>query len=165
MTPTAAAEPSGWSTDTSCGVFLQLTALAPLGASVSVLAVLRYERTDPFAVWLECHVAGRLPVVWRFARETLEAGVRGRAGVGCVMVCNTLEGGRAKCADIYIVLNNAENHGVLRGPAEPFTSFLTRSRRLVPYGDESKYCDLETVLAELTAGSDNRGPDGLADVR
>lgn len=155
--PAAVAERAGWSTETTCGAFLRLAALAGLGSRAHVLGVLRYERADPYAVRLECHVPGRAAVVWRFARETLEAGVRGRAGVGSVMVCNALEagGGRAerKNADVFIVLRGAGRHAVLRGPGDEIGDFLARSRRLVPYGEERRYARLDELITRLTEHS------------
>lgn len=165
----AAAERAGWSTETTCGAFLRLAALAGPGSRAHVLGVLRYQRADPFAVRLECHVPGRAPVVWRFARETLEAGVRGRAGVGSVMVCNALEGARgragAKNTDVFIVLRSAGKHGVLRGPGDEIGDFLARSRRLVAYGEEHRYAELDELVARLTARPGGRGAGGAAEAR
>jgi hypothetical protein len=151
---------AGWSTETTCGVFVPLTALAPLGARAEVLGILRYERVDPFAVRLECHLSGRAPVVWRFARETLEAGVRGRAGVGNVTVCGGMPevlGGAA--GDVYVVLHSSRGHVVLRGPRGSFRAFLARSRRLVPYGEESENLDFDALVARLIDEPGGRGPD------
>lgn len=165
MIASLAPEPAGWSTETTCGAFLPLTALGQAGVRANVLGVLRYERADPFAVRLECHLPGRTPVVWRFARETLAAGVRGRAGVGSVLVCRALEAARGECVNVYIELRSDDIHGVLRGPVEGFDAFLGRSRRLVPYGEEHLHLGLDTLITRLTARSNDRGPDGLADVR
>ena len=169
----------GWATDVSCGMFLDLAVLTSESGDAEVLGVLRYDRDDPFAVRLDCHAAGQSPVVWRFARETLEAGVRGRAGAGSVMVCH----GMATSPDhVYVLLCNPDEFCVLRGRLEDFEVFLARTRQVVPYGREREHVELDAYLAELTGedapetgpetdpgtqrrGSDGHEPDGWAGAR
>ncbi|MBR7837268.1 SsgA family sporulation/cell division regulator [Actinospica durhamensis] len=164
----------GWATGLSCGIFLDLAVLTSESGDAEVLGVLRYDRDDPFAVRLDCHADGQPPVVWRFARETLEAGVRGRAGAGSVLVCNGMATGPDQ---VYILLCNPDAHCVLRGSLEEFEVFLARTRQVVPYGREREHVELDAYLAELTGedrydeltaergGPDGHEPDGWGGAR
>jgi hypothetical protein len=139
----------GWVTEASCGLFIDLRALTPRSGEADVLGVLRYDRADPFAVRLECHSTRQKPVVWRFARETLEAGVRGRAGAGSVLVCAGLT---TSPEHVFVLLSNPEAYCVLRGRLDDFEAFLARTRQVVPYGREREHLQLETSLARLVSG-------------
>ena len=146
--------PDVWATSTTCGTFVRLRALVPGEPGTDLLGLLRYRSADPFAVELACYPAGQPPVVWRFARETLEAGLRGRAGAGSVLVCTRV--GTAG-EHVFILLHGPESHCVLRGPVPEFRAFLAHSRRLVPYGEEHRHLGLDRLIARLAAGADRRG--------
>lgn len=136
-----------WRTSVSCGVFLKLHMITPEDGETELLASMRYDCGDPYAVQLRLHPARCVPVTWWFARETLEAGVRGRGGSrdGCVVA---RRGVAERRASLFLLLNGTSTHCVLRGPVRAFRALLACSTDLVPYGEESAHID----FAPLTAG-------------
>lgn len=139
-------ERGGWVSSTSCGMFVTLQAVTPSGAA-DLIGVLRYQQNDPFAVRLECHPPAQPSVSWLFARETLEAGLRGRAGCGHVVVSAGLGAERGR---VFILLSNEESHCVLRGDAERFKGFLAASKQLVPYGQEHRHINLDALITSCS---------------
>jgi len=131
-------------------VSLDLTvwSLTDNGDEVPVVAALRYDLSDPYAVHATFTTGSRGPVPWVFARELLTDGVVGAAGLGDVRVWrSTAPGG----PDVYIGLVTADGQALLLVPTEALATFLDRTYELCPPGDESAYLDTDLVIENLLA--------------
>ncbi|MFJ7069234.1 SsgA family sporulation/cell division regulator [Streptomyces sp. NPDC101115] len=122
----------------------RLVASAPRAESVA--ATLRYDREDPYAVSMAFPPPATLEgveVSWAFARELLEEGVDGPAGVGDVRL-------RPYGYDRTVVEFHApEGVAMVHVRTSELRSFLERSQHLVPSGREHQYLDWDQDLAQL----------------
>jgi hypothetical protein len=112
-------------------------------------AVLRYRRTDPFAVTIRFDVGNGASVEWVFARELLEDGLRRPAGVADVRVAPVTHAGESI---IELALSSRGGQARVGLPRWAVRAFLRRVAALVPAGTEARYIDWDLELALLTEG-------------
>ncbi|MFC5906642.1 SsgA family sporulation/cell division regulator [Streptacidiphilus monticola] len=114
--------------------------------SVPVPARLEYREDDPFAVHMTFHVGQDAPVTWVFARELLVEGVFRACGTGDVRIWPTRMAGRSV---VCLALSSPAGDALLEAPAGKVASWLERSLRLVPAGQEEASMDVDAALADL----------------
>ncbi len=131
---------------------LRLRLVVPGAASVPVMASLRYEACDPYAVHLTFHT-GDGAVEWTFARQLLTDGVSVPAGEGDVSVWPSRAGGRAV---VCLSLSSPSGRALFEAPLHRLVELLAATYELVPTGSESDFVDLESGLDFLLRG----GADG-----
>jgi hypothetical protein len=117
-----------------------------------VLAHLSYDASDPFAVTAVFSHDGRVLARWRLDRDMLAEGLLGPVGVGDVRL-------RPVSSDMGQELrleflgdahpHGGRHHAVVFAWAPAVTTFLRRTRELVPPGSERSGVD--DFLAELFA--------------
>ena len=126
---------------------LELRLVVPGGRSVPVLAAIRYDATDPYAVHVTFHTGGeRGTVEWSFARQLLTDGVSAPVGDGDVRVWPTHTRGRRS---VCLSLSSPSGRAVFDVEQHDLAEFLTRSYAAVPTGCESEFVDVEAELARL----------------
>ncbi|WP_181768340.1 SsgA family sporulation/cell division regulator [Streptomyces albidus (ex Kaewkla and Franco 2022)] len=112
-------------------------------------AVLRYDDSDPLAVRLVFPADASLDgseVAWAFARDLLDAGMRGPSGEGDVHVWPR-DGART-----VIELLSQEGVAVVEFDSADLRRFLLCSYDVVPAGQEHGELDLESGLDALLRG-------------
>ena len=118
-------------------------------ASVRVLARLRYDVRDPYAVHVSFHSGGDETVQWTFARQLLTDGVTRGTGDGDVRVWPSSSGGRSM---VCLSLSSPSGHALFEASLGDIIEFLTASYVAVPTGSESEFIDIDGELALLLAG-------------
>ncbi len=106
---------------------------------------LSWDPADPLAVRLTFHLAGDPPVTWVFGRELLLDGITRASGEGDVRVY-PVPGDDKDFMDVCVELRAPEGTAVLGAPAVPLISFLGRTDRALPMGQEHTAADLEREL-------------------
>ncbi|MFJ4918946.1 SsgA family sporulation/cell division regulator [Streptomyces sp. NPDC088725] len=112
----------------------------------TVPATLRYDRSDPFTVYMSFPAPATLEgtdVTWEFARELLATGVDGPAGAGDVRVRPFGYGRTA------LEFHAPEGTAMVHLHTSELRRFLERAEALVPAGHEHLYLDLDHDLTEL----------------
>jgi hypothetical protein len=92
------------------------------------------------------HVGQDAPVTWVFARELLVEGVFRACGTGDVRIWPTRMAGRSV---VCLALSSPAGDALLEAPAGKVASWLERSLRLVPAGQEEASMDVDAALADL----------------
>ncbi|MFI6843686.1 SsgA family sporulation/cell division regulator [Kitasatospora sp. NBC_00085] len=136
-----------------CAMPLVLRAVVCPGLTVPVAARLRYDSSEPYAVYLDNHTDLHEPITWMFARDLLAAGVDAWAGLGDVSV---YPGTGASPQTLFIALGGENGTVVLRAEAAAVRTFLAATERMVPSGTERLHVDLDGLLLQLL---DDRPPD------
>ncbi|GLW56841.1 SsgA family sporulation/cell division regulator [Kitasatospora phosalacinea] len=128
---------------------LDTTARLPYSAHphMPVRAQLRFDTALPYGVCLVLGPDGIEDgaVTWYFARELLNDGCYGPAGLGDVRV------GPGRAGEVRVTLCSRAEQAVLSLPAADVAAFLHDSYVLVPPGTESDWLDLDAALARITA--------------
>jgi len=107
---------------------------------------LRYRASDPYAVSMDFR-SSRGTVTWTFGRDLLADGLHEPAGLGDVHVWPTVDAaGRPVVA---IALKAPTGAITVTAPRRPVASFVRRSMRLVPQGEESTHLDVDAAVARL----------------
>jgi hypothetical protein len=130
-------------------LFMRLETGTPTGAPV--LARLRYEASDPYAVTVAFCQDGTVPAEWRFDREMLAEGLRRPLGEGRVRFRPRWSGHRHELC-ITLLGSEDEDAGqraVITAWAPPLMAFLNRTFAAVPGGEERT--DLDSFLARVLA--------------
>ena len=116
---------------------LELRLVVPGGAPLPVVAGLRYDPTDPYAVHVGFHT-GPTPdspedevVEWTFARQLLTDGVTRAVGEGDVQVWPSQAGGRPV---VCLALSSPSGRALFEVPLTELVEFLTRTYAVVPTG-------------------------------
>lgn len=113
-----------------------------------IQAELRYDPADPFAVTLAIGTECGEPVVWTFARDLLEAGVKGAAGEGDITIEPDLI--TAGDGEPRLRLTLATDClATMVTPTYPVVEFLVESFTAVPAGTELDRVDLDAEIAAL----------------
>ena len=116
------------------------------GGRSAVLAELRYDVEDPFAVRGDFALDEQV-VSWVFARSLLRGGLYEPTGDGDVRVRPWVDSdGRSV---ILIELSSPDGSAILSAPAEGVAAFVRRTEGLVPSGCESAHIDLDAALRRL----------------
>jgi len=137
---------------TSVTTELELSLVVPGGPSLPVLAGLRYDAADPWAVRVAFHIGGEGDgvVEWLLARELLTDGVAGPVGEGDVRVWPSVHhGGRV----VELAMASPSGSALFEIDREELVDFLQQTYLSVPSGAEGSVVDLDAELALLLPGA------------
>jgi hypothetical protein len=127
---------------------LELRLVVPGGPSLPVIAGLRFDSNDPWAVRVAFQTGGEGDgiVEWMFARQLLTDGVAKACGEGDVRVWPALHG-----TDRVVNLAMASPSGsaLFEIDRDALVEFLQQTYLAVPTGHESESVDLDSELAML----------------
>ena len=124
----------------------ELRLVVPGSASLPVLADLRYDAGDPYAVHVAFHTGANDTVEWTFARQLLTDGVTRPVGEGDVQVWPGHGGSRPA---VNLSLSSPSGRALFEVPLSELVEFLSQSYSAVPTGSESDYVDVDAELALL----------------
>ena len=124
--------------------------LAPVGAVVPLGVELSYDPADPFAVAAVFDTDGER-IRWTFARELLRLGLFEPTGDGDVHLWPSTD--VAGEETVIIVLRSPDGESTLRTRAATVASFLEVTSRVVPFGSESSYVDIDALVAGILASA------------
>jgi len=132
---------------TSVTAEVGLRLVLPDSPSLPVLATLRYDASDPYAICVTFHTgADGSAVEWSFARQLLTDGVTRPVGDGDVRVWPTIsDAGQL----VLLSLTSPSGSALFEASLNDVVEFLTRSYVAVPTGSESDYVDMDAELALL----------------
>ena len=125
---------------------MALRLVVPGNASLPVMASLRYDTEDPYAVHVGFRTGGDEVVEWTFARQLLTDGVSRPAGEGDVRVWPSQSGNGSV---VNLALSSPSGRALFEVPLSELVEFLTRTYGAVPTGAESDFVDLDAELALL----------------
>ncbi|HVM26291.1 MAG TPA: SsgA family sporulation/cell division regulator [Mycobacteriales bacterium] len=127
---------------------LQLRLVVPGGPSLPVLAGLRYQADDPWAVRVTFQTGGEDDgaVEWMFARQLLTDGIRSTVGEGDVRVWpSTTDGDRV----VNLAMASPSGSALFELDRDALVEFLQQTYLAVPTGTEEDAVDLDAELALL----------------
>lgn len=131
-------------------VDLELQLMVPGSTPLPVMAGIRYDAGDPYAVHVGFRTGGGLDAVdvveWTFARQLLTDGVAGPVGDGDVQVWPSRIG---PAAVVCLSLCSPSGKALFEVPLGELIEFLTQTYLAVPTGSESRFVDLDAELALL----------------
>lgn len=129
---------------------LELRLVVPGGPSLPVIAGLRYETADPWAVRVafQTGAEGDGIVEWMFARQLLTDGVAKTVGEGDIRVWPSVLG-----QDHFVNLAMASPSGsaLFEIDRDSLVEFLQQTYLAVPTGAEEEVIDLDAEIAILLA--------------
>ena len=127
---------------------IELRLVVPGGPSLPVLATLRYESNDPWAVRVAFQTGGEGDgiVEWMFARQLLTDGVAGACGEGDVRVWPALHGTERV---VNLAMASPSGSALFEIDRDGLVEFLQQTYLAVPTGLESESVDLDAELALL----------------
>lgn len=128
---------------------LELRLVVPGSTSLPVVAGVRYQSNDPYAVHVAFHTGGESGadvVEWSFARQLLTEGVSRPVGDGDVQVWPSAAG---SLPAVCLSLSSPSGRALFEVPLADLVEFLTRTYASVPTGTESDHVDLDAELALL----------------
>jgi hypothetical protein len=126
---------------------LELRLVVPGGPCLPVLAGLRYQADDPWAVRVTFRTGGEDDSIeWLFARQLLTDGIRAAAGEGDVRVWpSTVEGERV----VNLAMASPSGSALFEIDRDDLVEFLQQTYLAVPTGAEGQVADLDAELALL----------------
>ncbi len=127
---------------------IELRLVVPGGPSLPVLAGLRYESTDPWAVRVAFQTGGEGDgvVEWMFARQLLTDGIAKTVGEGDVRVWPSAAGGTRV---INLAMASPSGSALFEIDRDALVEFLQQTYLAVPTGTEEDVVDLDAELALL----------------
>jgi hypothetical protein len=132
---------------------LSLGLVGPEHTIVPLMASLHYTCQDPYAVKMAFHVGTDEPVQWTLARDLLAAALHSHEGIGDVQAWPSAAPGDPAAEDGAGILNlsmtSPYGHAQFEAPAAAVASFLRRTFRIVPAGQESLFIDFDAEVAAL----------------
>ncbi len=137
---------------TTVSADLELRLVVPGSSSLPVLASIRYDAADPYAVHVCFHTGGeRGTVEWSFARQLLTDGLTQATGEGDVKVWPSHVDGRAT---VFLALSSPSGQAVFEVALHDLAEYLTCSYTAVPTGCEGDFLDIDAELALLLWSDD-----------
>ncbi len=129
---------------------LELRLVVPGGPSLPVVAGLRYDSNDPWAVRVAFQTGGEGDgiVEWMFARQLLTDGVAQACGDGDVRVWPALHGTERV---VNLAMASPSGSALFEIDRDALVTFLQQTYLAVPTGSESEVVDLDAELAQLLA--------------
>lgn len=130
---------------------LELRLVVPGGPSLPVLASLRYETADPWAVRVAFQTGsdeGDGIVEWMFARQLLTDGVAKTVGEGDVRVWPSTIG---RERFVNLAMASPSGSALFEIDRDALVEFLQQTYLAVPTGSEEDVVDLDAELAILLA--------------
>ena len=139
---------------TAVSAELGLGLVGPEHTIVPLMASLYYSCQDPYAVKIAFHVGTDEPVEWTLARDLLAAALHSREGIGDVQAwlsaaSDDSDGDASGAVIMNISMTSPFGHAQFEAPAAAVASFLRRTFRIVPAGQESLFVDFDAELAAL----------------
>lgn len=130
---------------------LELRLVVPGGPSLPVLAGLRYQADDPWAVRVTFQTGEGEDgsVEWMFARQLLTDGIRETVGEGDVRVWPSLADGERV---VNLAMASPSGSALFEIDRDALVEFLQQTYLAVPTGSEEDAVDLDAELALLLAG-------------
>jgi hypothetical protein len=136
---------------------LSLGLIGPEHTIVPLMASLHYTCQDPYAVKMAFHVGTCEPVEWTLARDLLAAALHTREGLGDVQAWPSAAPGDPAAVDgtaagsgiLNISMTSPFGHAQFETSAAAVDSFLRRTYRIVPAGQESLFIDFDDELTQL----------------
>jgi hypothetical protein len=127
---------------------LELRLVVPGGPSLPVLAGLRYQADDPWAVRVTFQTGGEEDgsVEWMFARQLLTDGLRATVGEGDVRVWPSLADGERV---VNLAMASPSGSALFEIDRDALVEFLQQTYLAVPTGSEEDVVDLDAELALL----------------
>ncbi|MFN2537727.1 MAG: SsgA family sporulation/cell division regulator [Mycobacteriales bacterium] len=127
---------------------LELRLVVPGGPSLPVMANLRYDAVDPWAVRVAFQTGGEGDgiVEWMFARQLLTDGVAGAVGDGDVRVWPGLHGTERV---VSLAMASPSGSALFEIDRDELVGFLQQTYLAVPTGSEEQAVDLDAELALL----------------
>ena len=129
---------------------LELRLVVPGGPSLPVLANLRYETADPWAVRVAFQTGGEGDgiVEWMFARQLLTDGVAQACGEGDVRVWPSLHGSQRV---VNLAMASPSGAALFEIDRDSLVQFLQQTYLAVPTGAEEEVVDIDAEIAILLA--------------
>lgn len=127
---------------------LELRLVVPGGPSLPVIAGMRYQADDPWAVRVTFQTGGDEDgtVEWMFARELLTNGVRETVGEGDVRVWPSIADGERV---VNLAMASPSGSALFEIDRDALVEFLQQTYLAVPTGSEEDVVDLDAELALL----------------
>jgi hypothetical protein len=120
------------------------------GGLVLVDAHLRYDTSDPYAVFVGFEAGCDSLVHWTFGRELLLDGLHDMTGDGDVRVWPSLaENTRLDRRTVCLSLTAPSGAALFEIDRETLADFLDQATALVPVGRECEFVDIDGALAAL----------------
>jgi hypothetical protein len=129
---------------------LELRLVVPGGPSLPVLAGLRYQADDPWAVHVSFDTGSDDDgnVEWMFARQLLTDGLRETVGEGDVRVWPSVTDGERM---VNLAMTSPSGSALFEIDRDTLVEFLQQTYVAVPTGTEEDVVDLDAELALLLA--------------
>ena len=125
-------------------------AQSPDRPPVPLIADLRYDTADPYAVCLVLHIDKARTVPWFFARCLLTDGIVRPVGEGDVIASPVTVRG---AASVRVTLRSPSSSVDVHLPLRALRSFLRKTDAMVRPGTEHLHLDLDDLTHRLTDGS------------
>ena len=127
---------------------LELRLVVPGGPSLPVIATLRYETADPWAVRVGFQTGGEGDgiVEWMFARQLLTDGVAKTVGEGDVRVWPSKVG---REHFVNLAMASPSGSALFEIDRDALVEFLQQTYLAVPTGHEAEVVDIDAELAAL----------------
>lgn len=127
---------------------LELRLMVPGGPALPVLAGLRYQAADPWAVRVSFRTGAEPDgtVEWLFARELLTDGIRDSAGEGDVRVWPSMSDGQRV---VNLAMTSPSGSALFEIDRDALVEFLQQTYVAVPTGAEPDVVDLDIEIALL----------------
>jgi len=117
------------------------------GQPAPVVTRWTYAASDPFAVTLAVRTRNDRWVEWLVARDLVIEALYGPVGIGDIrMSPQEVQGYRI----VEIEIRSTDGHAVLEVDHDLLRHFVGSTIELVALGDESKWIDLDEVVARIT---------------
>ena len=132
---------------------LELRLVVPGGPSLPVLATLRYETADPWAVRVGFQTGGTEAgndgvVEWMFARQLLTDGVAKTVGEGDIRVWPSVIG---REHFVNLAMASPSGSALFEIDRDALVEFLQQTYLAVPTGAEEEVVDIDAEIAILLA--------------
>jgi len=127
---------------------IELRLVVPGGPSLPVMADLRYDVIDPWAVRVAFQTGGEGDgiVEWMFARQLLTDGIAAAVGEGDVRVWPALHGTERV---VNLAMASPSGSALFEIDRDALVEFLQQTYLAVPTGAEAEVVDLDAELALL----------------
>ena len=127
---------------------IELHLVVPGGPSLPVVADLRFDTNDPWAVRVAFQTGGEGDgiVEWMFARQLLTDGVTQACGEGDVRVWPALHG--IECV-VNLAMTSPSGSALFEIDRDSLVEFLQQTYLAIPTGTEGDAVDLDNELALL----------------
>lgn len=122
---------------------MRLKLLVAGDSSLPVPSTFAYDTDQPLSIQATFHAAGDT-VEWVFARELMDAGLGGDAGLGDVRMWPSREG---DVKVLYVSLNSPKGAALMECNHAAVKAFLDQTYELIPTGAE--FIDMDALLADL----------------